>query len=141
MLLLLSGVVLVLVFACLLCAVSCRVLRVLWLACWCRSGVTGGQGGLARALVSGRLVRRGGLGSAQHFRVRRYEPAGSWVRRREVLAPCVSLIGIRRKGMVVSVEVRLSSLDAVSFLGCGECAPRTIFAGYMYRNRPSDQGV
>ena len=64
MLLLLGGAVLVVVFACLSCAVSCRVLRVLWVACWCRSAVSGGWGGLARALVSGRPVRRGGLGSA-----------------------------------------------------------------------------
>ena len=39
---LLGGAVLLLVFACLSCAVSCRVLRILWLACLCRSAVSGG---------------------------------------------------------------------------------------------------
>ena len=38
----LVGAVLVLVFACLSCAVLCRVLRVLWLACQCRSALSGG---------------------------------------------------------------------------------------------------
>ena len=38
----LGGAVLVHMFACLLCAVSCRVLPVLWLACRCRSAVCGG---------------------------------------------------------------------------------------------------
>ena len=38
----LGGAVLVLVFACLSCAVLCCVLRVLWLACRCRSAVSGG---------------------------------------------------------------------------------------------------
>ena len=39
--------------------------------------------------------------------------------------------------MLVSVEAPLLLLDAVSFLGCGESVPRTIFAGYMCRNPPS----
>ena len=90
------GAVLVLVFACLSYAVSCRVLRVLWLACRCLSAVSGGEVGLARALVSGRPVRRGGLGLTQRSRVRRQEPAGLWVPCGELLAPCVFLVGVRR---------------------------------------------
>ena len=38
----LGGAVLLCVSACLSCAVSCRVLRVMWLACRCRSAVFGG---------------------------------------------------------------------------------------------------
>ena len=38
----LRGAVLVLVSACLPCAISCRVLRVMWLACLCRSADFGG---------------------------------------------------------------------------------------------------
>ena len=38
----LSGAVLVFMSACLSCAVSCRVLRVMWLACQCRSVVSRG---------------------------------------------------------------------------------------------------
>ena len=41
----LGGAVLVLVSACLPCAISCRVLRVMWLACLCRSAEFGGQDG------------------------------------------------------------------------------------------------
>ena len=37
-----GGAVLVFVSACLLCAVSCRVSQVMWLACRCRSAVSGG---------------------------------------------------------------------------------------------------
>ena len=92
-------------------------------------------------MVSGRPVRRGGLGSAQHSHVRRHEPANSLVPCGELLAPCVFLVGVLRKGILVSVEAPLSSLDAVSFLGCGECVPCTILAGYMCRNRPSVPGI
>ena len=141
MLRLLGGAVLVLMFACLPCAVSCRVLRVLWLACRCLSAVSGGWGGLVCALVSGRPVWRGGLGSAEHSHVRWQEPAGLWVPCGELLAPCVFLVGVRRKGMLVSVETPLSPLDAVSFQGCGERVPRTILAGHMCRGRPSAPGV
>ena len=77
-------------------------------------------------------MRRCGLGSAQYSRVRRQEPEGLWVPRGELLAPCVFLVGVRKKkGMLVSVEAPLSLLDAVSFLGCGECVPHTILVGYM----------
>ena len=41
----LGGGVLVLVCACLSCAISCRVLRVMWLACLCRSAEFGGWDG------------------------------------------------------------------------------------------------
>ena len=44
MLYLLGGAVLVLVFSCLSCAVSFRVLRVLWLACRCLGAVSGAAG-------------------------------------------------------------------------------------------------
>ena len=33
--------------------------------------------------------------------------------------------------MVISVEAPLLFLNALSFLGYGECVPRTILAGYM----------
>ena len=59
----LGGAVLLFMSSCLSCAVSCRVLRAMWLPCRCRSAVSGGQGVLARALVSGRSVLHGGLGS------------------------------------------------------------------------------
>ena len=35
----------------------------------------------------------------------------------ELLAPCLPLVGVRRKRILVSVEAPLSSLDAVNFLG------------------------
>ena len=38
----LGGAVLVFVSACLPCAISCRVLRVMWLACLCCSAEFGG---------------------------------------------------------------------------------------------------
>ena len=104
MLRLLGGAVHVLVFAGLSFAVWCCVLRVRWCACWCLSAVSGGYGGLARALVSGRPVWRGGLGSTQHSRVRRQEPAGLWVPRGEPLAPCVFLVGVGRKRECWSVS-------------------------------------
>ena len=94
---LLGGAVLVLVFAGPSCAVSCRVLWVRWCACWCLSAVSGGGGAPAPALVSVRPVWHGGLGSAQHSRVRPQEPAGLRVPRRELLAPCVFMVGVRRE--------------------------------------------
>ena len=62
MLLRLGGAVLACVSTCLSCAVSWRVLRVMWLACRCRSVVFGGYVGSACALMSGGSVQRGGLG-------------------------------------------------------------------------------
>ena len=41
----LGGVVLVFVSACLPCAISCCVLRVMWVACLCRSAEFGGEHG------------------------------------------------------------------------------------------------
>ena len=63
LLLWLGGAVLVFVSACLSCAVSSRVSRVMWLACRCRSAVFGGYGGSASALVPGRSPRCSRLGS------------------------------------------------------------------------------
>ena len=122
-----GGAVLVHSFAGLWCAVSCRVLRVRWCACWCLSAVPGSLVGLAGLLVSGRLVRGGGLGSAQHSCVRRQEPAGFWVPRGKLLAPCVFLVGVRRKKECWSVSRRPSrSLT----LDCRKRVPSTILAGY-----------
>ena len=59
----------------------------------------------------------------------------------EPLVPCVPLVGVRRKGILASVEAPLSPLDAVNTLGCGEQIPRTILAGSMSRIRPSVPGV
>ena len=56
-------------------------------------------------------------------------------------APCVPLVGVWRKGIMASFEAPLLLLDAVSFLGCEECVPCTILAGYMCRIRPSVPGI
>ena len=123
MLLRLGGAVLVLLFACLWCAVSCRVLRVLWLACRCRSAVSGGWSGLARASQCW-SVPSGAAGLVRHNTpvfagMSQRAPAP----REASLAPCLPLVGVRRKGILVSVEDPLSSLDVVKFSGLrGMCA-------------------
>ena len=71
----------------------------------------------------------------------RHEPAGSLVQCGGPLVPCVPLVGVWRKGILVSVEAPLLLFDACNFLGRGECVPRTIPAGYMSQIRPSVPGI
>ena len=83
--------------------------------------------------LQGHPVRRGGLGSAHHSRVRQQQLAGMRALHGELLASCAFRVEVRRQeGMIAGqYQVPLSLSDAVSFLGCGECVPRTFLAGYM----------